>query len=285
AKERGRARYQVFDDALHAHAVARLDLELELRDAFERGEMRVEYQPIVGLADDRIIGAEALLRWHHPTRGTLAPGEFIDVAEETGLIVPVGCWTVHEACAQLARWTEASADGHRPELLAVNVSGRQLADPDLVPTVDAALRDTGIDARRFCIEITETAIMHDPADAQHTLGALRGLGVKIALDDFGTGYSSLGYIRRFPVDIVKIDHSFVEGVAHDAESAAIVAAVTAMARALALTTVAEGVESAERLAQLQRLGVDWVQGYYFSVPIPGSELMRMPSRAGELVAG
>ncbi|MGH9050929.1 MAG: sensor domain-containing protein [Acidimicrobiia bacterium] len=283
AKERGRARHQLFDAAVRDHAVARLDLELDLRRALERGELHVEYQPIVGLADDRVVGAEALLRWRHPERGLLFPRDFLDVAEKTGLVVPIGEWTLREACRQLARWNRTRTDSGRPSLLSVNLSGRQLAHADLATAVVTAVEEAGVNARQLCIEITETALMHDPVDAQKMLGAMTEMDVQVALDDFGTGYSSLGYLRRFPVDIIKIDRSFVEGIGRDSENAAIVTAVIAMARALALTTVAEGVETVEQLDEVRRLGIDWVQGNYFSGPLSGSELTRVPVRADELV--
>jgi diguanylate cyclase (GGDEF)-like protein/PAS domain S-box-containing protein len=282
AKERGRARYQLFDAALRDQAVERLDLELDLRGALERSELRVEYQPIVSLGHDRVVGAEALLRWDHPSRGPLAPGEFLDVAEETGLIVPIGEWILREACAQLARWNEIRADDGPPSLLAVNLSGRQLADPGLADAVGAAVEAAGLEPRRLFVEITETALMHDPAEAQIALGRLTSLGVQVALDDFGTGYSSLGYLRRFPVDIIKIDRAFIDGIGRDPENAAIVTAVIAMARALGLTTVAEGVETDQQLTAVGQLGIDWVQGNYFSPPLSADALTRVPGRADAL---
>jgi diguanylate cyclase (GGDEF)-like protein/PAS domain S-box-containing protein len=282
AKERGRARFELFDNALRDRAVERLDLELDLRGALDREELRIEYQPIVSLAHDRVVGAEALLRWNHPERGLLAPGDFIDVAEETGLIVAIGEWALREACGQLARWNRAFTHNDLPSLLAVNLSGRQLADPNLTQAVIGALDAAGLDPNRLCIEITEKALMHDPVDAQDTLDALTKLGVQVALDDFGTGYSSLGYLRRFPVDILKIDRSFIERIGRDPENAAIVDAVIAMARALGLTTVAEGVETDQQLAEVARLGIDWVQGHYFSAPLSGAALTRVPAQAAAL---
>jgi len=280
AKERGRARYEFFDTSLRDQAVARLDVEVGLRHALARGELRLEYQPIVALDDERIVGAEALLRWEHPRRGRLAPAEFIAVAEETGLIVPMGEWVLREVCHQMAAWSHARPDESAP-LLCVNLSARQLSQPNLVGFVTAALESAGMDPRNLCVEITESALMYDPLDAETALAAITELGVKIALDDFGTGYSSLGYLRRFPVDIIKIDRTFVESIGHDRGDAAIVAAVTAMARALGLTTVAEGVETAEQLAEVRRLGVDQVQGNYFSAAVPPDRLM--PAGARQLI--
>ncbi|HUF85508.1 MAG TPA: EAL domain-containing protein [Acidimicrobiia bacterium] len=283
AKERGRARYEFFDANLRNQAVARLDVEVGLRRALEQSELRLEYQPLVALDDERIVGAEALLRWQHPRRGRLTPAEFMPVAEETGLIVPMGEWAVHEACHQMAAWGRARP-GEPPPLLCVNVSVRQLSQPDLVGFVTAALERAGMEPENLCIEITESALMHDPIDAESALAAITELGVRVALDDFGTGYSSLGYLRRFPVDIIKIDRTFVESIGHDRGDAAIVAAVTAMARALGLTTVAEGVETAEQLAEVRRLGVDQVQGNYFSAPVAPEQLAGMPTGAGALIS-
>ncbi|MGQ0805043.1 MAG: sensor domain-containing protein [Actinomycetota bacterium] len=283
AKERGRARYEFFDTDLRDQAVARLDLEVGLRRALERNELRLEYQPVVALEDERIVGAEALLRWDHPRRGRLAPAEFIAVAEETGLIVPMGEWALREACHQMAAWIRARRDEPSP-LLCVNLSARQLSQPNLVGFVTAALESARIDPRNLCVEITESALMYDPLDAETALTAITELGVRVALDDFGTGYSSLGYLRRFPVDIIKIDRTFVESIGHDPGDAAIVAAVTAMARALGLTTVAEGVETAEQLAEVRRLGVDQVQGNYFSGPVAPERLIGMPAAGGELIS-
>jgi len=281
AKERGRARYEFFDATLRDQAVARLDVEVGLRRAVERGELRLEYQPIVALEDERVVGAEALLRWEHPRRGRLVPADFMGVAEETGLIVPMGEWALREVCHQMETWTRARPD--EPPLMCVNLSVRQLCQPDLVGFVTAALESAAVDPRNLCIEITESVLMYDPVDAERALAAITELGVRVALDDFGTGYSSLGYLRRFPVDIIKIDQTFVESIGHDRGDAAIVAAVTAMAQALGLTTVAEGVETAEQLAEVRRLGVDQVQGNYFSASVAADQLAEMPTSAGQLI--
>jgi diguanylate cyclase (GGDEF)-like protein/PAS domain S-box-containing protein len=283
AKERGRARYELFDTSLRDQAVARLDVEVGLRRALERNELRLEYQPVVALHDERVVGAEALLRWEHPRRGRLAPAEFMAVAEETGLIVPIGEWALPEACLRMAAWGRARPD-EPPPLLSVNLSVRQLSQPDLVGFVTAALGNAGMDPRNLCVEITEGALMYDPVEAEAALTAITELGVRVALDDFGTGYSSLGYLRRFPVDILKIDRTFVERIGHDPGDAAIVAAVIAMAQALGLTTVAEGVETAEQLAEVRRLGVDQVQGNYFSAPVSPDQLTGMPAEAGQLIS-
>jgi diguanylate cyclase (GGDEF)-like protein/PAS domain S-box-containing protein len=280
AKRRGGARYEFFDASLRDQAVARLDVEVGLRRAVERNELRLEYQPLVALEDERIVGAEALLRWEHPRRGRLEPAAFMAVAEETGLIVPMGEWALPEACRQMAAWSRARP-GYPAPLLYVNVSVRQLSQPNLVALVTRALERAGMEPENLCIEITESALMYDPLDAETALAAITELGVRVALDDFGTGYSSLGHLRRFPVDIIKIDRTFVESIGHDRGDAAIVAALTAMARALGLITVAEGVETAEQLAEVRRLGVDQAQGNYFSAPVAPEQLAGIPVGAAE----
>jgi diguanylate cyclase (GGDEF)-like protein/PAS domain S-box-containing protein len=281
AKERGRARYEFFDAAMRGQAVARLDLELDLRGALERGEFRLLYQPFVCLRGERAVAVEALVRWEHPTHGVLDPSDFISLAEETGLIVPLGTWILREACRCLAKWT---ATGHHPQppTMAVNLSPRQLAQPDLVEVVGRVLDQTGVDARNLCLEITETAVLHDTPSAESALQALRDLGVRIALDDFGTGYSSLGYLRRLPVDVLKIDRSFVQRIGRDNTDLAIVAAVTALAHALGLTIVAEGIERADQFDAMDRLGVDQVQGFYCAPTVDADELLRMPIGAHDL---
>ncbi len=271
AKEKGRARWEVFDSAMRASAVDRLDIENALRRALERRELRVYYQPLVSLRRGAIEGVEALLRWEHPERGLLLPGDFITVAEETGLIVPIGAWVLDQACRQVQRW-QAS----HPELpalrLSVNISGGQLGHPKLVDDVADVLAETCIDPAQVELEITESVLMDDVDMSEETLGHLRRLGVKLVVDDFGTGYSSLSYLRRFPVDLLKVDRSFVDGLGTDPSDSAIVTAIITLAHTLGLEAVAEGVETADQLDELRRLGCDQAQGFYFARPASGNDV-------------
>ncbi len=264
AKAQGRSRHEVFDDALRAAVVVRFETELALRAALERSELRVWYQPLVSLADPGIVGAEALLRWEHPGRGLLSPAEFIPVAEQTGLIVPIGNWVLGEACRQLVEWRRRRA----PRLaVSVNVSAIQLAQPDLPRAVADILDREAVDPAALWLEITENVLMDDPESAVGVLSALKDLGVRLAIDDFGTGYSSLSYLRRFPVDALKIDRSFLVGLGHDADDAAVVRLIIHLARDLGLVVMAEGVETEEQLEELISMGCDRVQGFYFSPPV------------------
>jgi EAL domain-containing protein (putative c-di-GMP-specific phosphodiesterase class I) len=272
AKERGRARYELFDAAMRARAVARLETEATLRSALEDGQLSLSYQPEVLLEDGRLIGAEALLRWRPGAgaadgRELTPPSEFIAVAEETGLIVPIGEWVLREACAHLAHWRAVSPEG-APDRVSINLSGRQLARTDLVEVVERALDAAGLPPSALCMEVTESVLMDDIDLAVGALKALKAHGVEIAIDDFGTGYSSLAHLRRFPVDMLKIDHSFVAGLGRNPEDAAIVRAVIALARTLDLTVVAEGVERPEQLEELRALGCERAQGNLFSSPLP-----------------
>jgi diguanylate cyclase (GGDEF)-like protein len=268
AKERGKGRYEIFDEAMRADAVARLETESALRRALERGELLLHYQPAVDLATGAIRGLEALVRWQHPTRGLLAPAAFLPLAEETGLIVPIGEWVLREACTEAARWPEGLA-------LSVNLSARQLAQPDLVATVRRALAETGTDPAMLCLEITESAVMESGAATTAQLRALKSLGVRLAIDDFGTGFSSLAHLRRFPVDMLKIDGTFVAGLGREPQDASIAAAVISLAHALGLSTVAEGVETEQQLDVLRRLGCDLGQGHLFARPQPAAEALRL----------
>jgi diguanylate cyclase (GGDEF)-like protein/PAS domain S-box-containing protein len=277
AKDRGRARWVVFDNAMRASAVDRLDIENALRRALGRRELRVFFQPLVDLGTGHVSGVEALLRWEHPERGLLLPGDFITVAEETGLIVPIGSWVLDQACRQVQRW-QASLPGLQPLVLAVNLSGRQLGHPRLVDDVASVLADTGIDPAMIELEITESVLMDDVEMSEETLGRLKRLGVKLVVDDFGTGYSSLSYLRRFPVDVLKVDQSFVDGLGSDPGDSAIVTAVVTLAHTLGLHAVAEGVETREQLSELRRLGCDTAQGFYFAKPATGDDI-------GELLQG
>ena len=265
AKERGRGRWELFDNAMRASALDRLEIEGALRRALDRRELRVHYQPIVDLGTGGIVGVEALVRWEHHNRGLLAPGEFIGVAEDTGLIVPIGAWVLQAACRQVQRWRADGIVDDRFELT-VNLSGRQLGHPDLVEQVARALDETGFPADRLELEITESVLMDDVEASIATLTALRDLGVRLLVDDFGTGYSSLSYLRRFPVDGLKVDRSFVDGLGREAEDSAIVAAVITLAHTLGLVAVAEGVEDQGHLDELRSLGCDLAQGFWFARP-------------------
>ncbi|MGI8754357.1 MAG: EAL domain-containing protein [Acidimicrobiales bacterium] len=242
-----------------------------MRDALEAGEFHLHYQPVVELATGRIVGAEALLRWISLDRGTMSPADFIPILEETGLIVPVGTWVLEEACRESRRITDLLGDRH-PVTITINVSARQLAQVQFGDQVASALRKARVEPGRIHLEITEGALMHDVASAWAVLRQAKALGVKLALDDFGTGYSSLSYIRRFSLDMLKIDKSFVDGVDSSPEDRAIVEHVVGMAKALGMVTVAEGVERPEQVVWLRRLGCKLVQGYAMSRPIPGDQL-------------
>ena len=271
AKQRGRGRVEVFDEALRIAVERRLETQNDLRHAIDDSQIRAFYQPIVDCASGVVVGFEALARWEHPVRGLLAPVAFIDVAEESGLIVPLGAEMLALACAQTAGWRRERR-GRRRLHVAVNVSGTQFTHPSFVPTVAAVLADTRLDPDALWLEITETCIMADAKAATETLAAIRTLGAHLAIDDFGTGYSSLAYLRRFPVESLKIDRSFVAGIGHNREDEAIVDMILSLASALDLHVVAEGVETADQLAHLQRLGCALVQGYYFSRPMPAEQI-------------
>jgi EAL domain-containing protein (putative c-di-GMP-specific phosphodiesterase class I) len=249
-----------------------------MRKALERGEFRVFFQPEVSIDGARITGVEALVRWQHPERGLLGPGEFISLAEETGLIVPIGTWVLREACQYTVNWQRRLAS--EPLTLRVNVSARQLAEERLPETVTEVLSETGMDPAQLCLEVTESLLIEDPEASIQTLTKLKQLGVKIAIDDFGTGYSSLEYLRRLPVDCVKIDRSFVRGLPENGEDAAIVNAVIELGHALSLAVTAEGVETVEQLGNLRAAGCDTAQGFLFWRPEPPEVLERLFATGG-----
>ena len=277
AKGAGRDCFVLFDEAMHQTAVSRLDLENALRRSVERGEIQVWYQPSISLADGRITGAEALVRWQHPRRGLLMPTEFVPIAEETGLIVAIGRFVLNEACRQVVEWnTERPGSLLR---MSVNLSAKQLAVPTLVEEVRATLEATGLDAQLLRLEITESVLLGRPEEALAVLTRLRVLGVQLALDDFGTGYSSLGYLVRFPVQELKLDRSFVSRVHHGEREAAVARAVVRLARDLAMTVTAEGVETEEQLSWLRDQGVDQAQGFLLSRPIRAAEFQALLARS------
>jgi diguanylate cyclase (GGDEF)-like protein len=261
AKEAGGGRLMLFDEVTRQRALTRLHTERALRRAIEREEFRVYFQPEVLVETGAIVGVEALVRWEHPDDGLVGPDRFIALAEETGLIVPIGTWVLQEAC----RWQVAHR-GDQRLVVRVNVSARQLAADDLIDVVRDAIADSGMDQSQLCLEVTESVLVEDPDASARKLTALKGLGITIAVDDFGTGYSSLEYLRRFPVDCVKIDRSFVRGIPHSSEDVAIVNAVIDLGHALGLSVTAEGVETDEQLGRLQLNGCDTAQGFLFSRP-------------------
>ncbi|MGI9646105.1 MAG: sensor domain-containing protein, partial [Ilumatobacteraceae bacterium] len=270
AKERGRNGYVLFDDSLHDEVLERLSLEGDLRSAMERSEFVVHFQPEFSIVDGRIVGVEALLRWDHPRRGFMLAGEFIAVAEQSGVIDELGRYVLREACGSFAEISERS--GADSLVLRVNISAREFSRPDLPDAVRAALAETGLDPSRLCLEMTETTLMDAPGVALETFAQLHAIGVQSAIDDFGTGYSSLSYLKRFPVDSVKIDRTFVEDIVTDPDSRAIVEAILRLADAMGLETVAEGVETTEQLEMLRQLGCDRVQGFLFAGALPPAEL-------------
>jgi diguanylate cyclase (GGDEF)-like protein/PAS domain S-box-containing protein len=270
AKETGRHRIEVFDNTARLRTQARIQTAEELRRAVEANQLRVVYQPIVHLASDATpAGVEALVRWQHPRRGLLTPAEFIQLAEDTGLVVPLGAWVLRQACRDLTEVLDRGGLGDTPPdlVVSVNLSARQLSTPGLVPMVESVLAEHGLAPWRLCFEITESVLMDDVELAIAVLSDLRALGVRLAIDDFGTGYSSLSYLKRFPVDIVKLDRAFVAGLGRDSAADAITAAVINLGHALGLSVVAEGVENEEQLTVLRALRCDRAQGYLWSVPL------------------
>jgi diguanylate cyclase (GGDEF)-like protein/PAS domain S-box-containing protein len=271
AKRRGGARWQVFEESMHAVALGRLELGSELQRAVDENQFELHYQPIVRLEDACIVGAEALIRWRHPKRGLLPPKDFLSLAEQTGLIVPMGRWAMADACATLAAWNEVFP---RPEplFLSVNVSMRQLHEPDIVDDVAAALDEAGIEPERLVLEITESFLADETEATLSRLQRLRALGVRLAVDDFGTGYSALSYLQRFPIDILKIDRSFVEHARPASTSLGLVRSIVQLGRSLHLDLVAEGIEEEEQAQELVAMGVPTGQGFFFAGPLSRDRL-------------
>jgi diguanylate cyclase (GGDEF)-like protein/PAS domain S-box-containing protein len=265
AKEEGRNTFRFFSPEMNLRIMETLDLEADLRRAQERQEFVLHYQPKVDIASGRITGCEALVRWQHPEKGLIPPGAFIPLAEETGLIVPLGDWVLRTACSQNRQWQR---EGLPPIFVATNLSARQFRETDLVETVERTLRETGLEPRYLSLEVTESLIMKDPAGAAATMRQFNDLGVGLCLDDFGTGYSSLNYLRHFPVGCLKIDRSFITDVTTDASAAAVATSVVAIAHSLGLVAVAEGVETQAQLDFLRHCSCDSFQGFYFSKPLP-----------------
>lgn len=271
AKKNGRGCYVVFENNMHSALIKRLELESDLRRAIEREEFFLNYQPIIDLQTQKMTGMEALVRWHHPGCGIIPPLEFIPIAEETGLIVPLGRWILETACRQANIWYRKHLEG-RPFTLTVNLSGGQFEQQDLVETVAAALEVSGLPPGSLVLEITENMMLHNTEATIQKLQRLKELGIRLAIDDFGTGYSSLSYLQRFPVDILKIDKSFVDKINVGKEGAAVARAIITMSEALQLRTVAEGIEKPEQISELKKIGCELGQGYHFARPLSDNDM-------------
>jgi diguanylate cyclase (GGDEF)-like protein len=266
--------YVIFDQKMHVRAVTRLQLETDLRYAIERNEFELYYQPIVGLSNSTLIGFEALVRWRHPQRGLVAPNEFIPISESTGLIIPITLQVLHSACAQVVKWQDRSPTG-RPLSVAVNLSGKHFGHPALVDQIKTVIAETGIDPGCLKLELTESAVMESAETAILMLKQIKETGVQISIDDFGTGYSSLSYLHRFPIDQLKVDRTFVSAMEENSENGEIVRTIIALAKALDLKVVAEGIESVHQFHQLRILGCEYGQGYLFSKPLPIADIERL----------
>jgi EAL domain-containing protein (putative c-di-GMP-specific phosphodiesterase class I) len=276
AKEAGKDRYALFDISTDQPTVEQLDLERDLQSALAHDELRLHFQPIVELTSGRISEVEALLRWQHPQRGLISPAAFVPLAEQTGLIVPIGRWVLEEACRRVQAWQPNDVEA-AAMVVSVNLSARQLQEPGLAAEVDRILKATGLPASRLKLEITESMAMQHAAVAARMLGELKMLGVQIAMDDFGTGYSSLAYLDQFPLDCLKIDRSFVASLGHHGDRRAIVQAIIALGRSFHLSITAEGIETNDQLQELVRQGCDMGQGFYFARPQPIEDLMAAAS--------
>jgi EAL domain-containing protein (putative c-di-GMP-specific phosphodiesterase class I) len=270
AKTAGKDGYVKFESAMQTASRDRIDLQMDLGNALDAEELFLLYQPMLDLENEQIVGVEALLRWQHPAGETVPPEVFIPLAEDSGLIVPIGRWVLEQACAQCAAWHEL---GH-PLNISVNVSARQLERPQLVAEVRTALRNSGLDPATLTLEITETVLMRRPENTALLLAELKALGVRIAVDDFGTGYSSLAYLRQFPVDSLKIDRTFITSLALSSEAHALAHTLIALGKALGLQTLAEGVEQRSQVRALQREGCDLAQGFLFARPLTPDALER-----------
>jgi predicted signal transduction protein with EAL and GGDEF domain len=266
AKSHGGSRFVMFDQAMHNNAVERLELENDLRHAVERGQICLFYQPIVNMRTRQLAGFEALARWNHAKRGLIGPTEFISLAEETGIIVPLGIWILEQACKQLAEWQQ-----NHPEIatitMSVNLSRKQLAMPDLLPRIRQILADTGVNPRFLKLEITESTMMQDADAALAVLKQIQAMNIQLHMDDFGTGYSSLSCLQQFPLDGLKIDRQFVSGIATRADHAAVLRAIVQLAHNLKIPLVAEGIETLDQIKVLDSLGCDQAQGFFFARPM------------------
>ena len=277
AKRRGGFGVETFGESLRIEVLDRMATEHSLHRALERSELILHYQPVVEVAGGTTVGVEALIRWHHPEQGLVAPVRFVPVAEESGLIIPIGAWVLEQACSQLRAWHEMGPVDRKGSV-DVNLSARQIDDPGIVATVEEILAHTGLPPEHLTLEITESALMHDAASALVVLSALKELGVSLAIDDFGTGYSSLSYLQRFPLDVLKVDRMFVEELGMHTGGDEIVSAVVKLAHALGLQVVAEGVETERQFEVLRSLDCDFAQGFLFSRPVPADELTALFGR-------
>jgi diguanylate cyclase (GGDEF)-like protein len=285
AKSKGNARHEIFDDSMSAPALDRMDLEMDLRSAISRQEFRLHYQPILRMDTGRITEVEALIRWQHAKRGLLQPDSFIGLTEETGLIVPIGQWVLREACRQAREW-QLEFPSIPPLVMSVNLSAKQFQNPNLVQEISQALAESGLAAGSLKLEITESVVMQDAPATLAKLKDLKDLGIRLAIDDFGTGYSSLGYLKRFPVDTIKIDRSFVKGLSKDGNDNAIVRAVITVAKTLNMDVTAEGVETEQQRIELKALGCDRAQGFLFARPAAAEHVgpLLAISNKGDLIA-
>lgn len=274
AKQEGKARYEVFDPAVNALALERLELERDLQRAVEVEEFRLYYQPEILLEGGRIVGFETLLRWDRPGHGLVSPRSFIPVAEETGLIVPIGRWVLREACRKAREWQVRYPQEH-PLVVSVNLSAKQFQQPDLTEAILWTLAETGLEPQCLQLEVTESVVMRDVRRAAGVLRELKKAGVRLAIDDFGTGYSSMNVFKHFPVDDLKIDRSFLDEISGDVEPTAMLQMMVDLAHALGMRAVGEGVENAEQLEQLREMGCDKAQGYYIAKPLPEEAMSRL----------
>jgi len=279
AKEQGKNNYQFYSSQMNVRSFERLVLERFLRHALDQDEFQLHYQPKIDLTTGRVTGMEALIRWMHPGMGMIEPAKFIPLAEETGLIVPIGEWVLREACRQARRWQD---EGLPPLRVAVNLSARQFAHDGLHGVIVGALEESGLSPHLLELEITESMTIENPEHATPWLQRIKALGITVAIDDFGTGYSSLGYLKRFPIDSVKIDRSFIKDIPSDTDDVAITQAIIAMGHSLRLKVIAEGVESADQAEFLRRHGCDEAQGYFFGKPLPAAEFVQLLRRRGDL---
>lgn len=274
AKAKGKGRYEIYDATIHSGTLSLLQLEIDLRRAIENNEFVLNYQPVFSMNSEKVVGFEALIRWNHPIRGVVPPSDFIPIAEETGLILPIGRWVLREACRQLHRWQEQSPES-ASLVMNVNLSSRELDQKDLIPQIKKVLKETKLDPNCLKLEITESVIMKNAEEAVKTVKKLREMGVRVSIDDFGTGYSSLSYLHRFPIDTLKVDRSFINRIGAQGEHSEIIQTIIKLAANLGMDVVAEGVESEEQLNFLKDMNCEFGQGYYYSKPLNSSDAFEL----------